>query len=385
MLCGRDGRAPGISNFKENMTAKNRSLLALSCLSVGLALNSSLSGAAAQSGDSFKIRADVDLVTVEVTALDKKGNPVRNLKKEDFQLYEDGKKQEILSIDEVNSAAEASPSGVNPISGATPHRGKTVLIVFADNLLRSDDIKTSRDSAERFVREHMRPQDLFAVAKFDVSMKILQSFTSDRKDVLEAIRHAAGVSVNSTRGLLNELWRALDRIDYSIAQIKGQKSILIYADPVPSENQLYPTDTQSLIPDFPAAPGSPKAASSSSSPSHSRVSGGGNMIPDSDIISNVVYYVVELKAPSANDWRIIGYTRDHAFNGNNDAELDKLDQKISNYYILGFNSSNPEHNGAIRKLEVKTKLSGLTLKYQPGYLDRRPVDVLANTSRKQPF
>ena len=91
------------------MKAKNRSLLVLSCLSVGLAFSPSLSGVAAQSGDSFKIRSEVDLVTVEVTVLDKKGNPVHKLKKEDFQLYEDGKKQEILSIDEVNAASEASP------------------------------------------------------------------------------------------------------------------------------------------------------------------------------------------------------------------------------------------------------------------------------------
>ena len=63
-------------------------------------------------------------------------------------------------------------------------------------------------------------------------------------------------------------------------------------------------------------------------------------------------------------------------------ELDKLDQKLSNYYILGFRSSNPRHDGAIRKLEVKTKLNGIALKYQAGYLDRRPVDALANTKQE---
>ncbi len=51
---------------------------------------------AAQSGNSFKIRMDVDMATAEVSVVDKKGNPVPNLKKQDFQLYEDGRKQEIL-------------------------------------------------------------------------------------------------------------------------------------------------------------------------------------------------------------------------------------------------------------------------------------------------
>jgi hypothetical protein len=361
------------------MTSKRRPVLLLSCLSVVFAFSPSPSLAAAQSGDSFKIRADVDLVTVEVTALDKKGNPVRNLKKEDFQLYEDGQKQEILSIDEVNAASEASPSGVNPISGATSHRGKTVLIVFADNLLKPGDTQTSRDSAEKFVREHMRPQDLFAVAKFDISMKILQNFTSDRKDVLDGIRQAAGVSVNGHRGLLNELLRALDRINYSLAQIKGQKSILIYADPFvyadPFSNSS--TSTASLIPDLavPRLPNDPPPKSS-----HTVSGGWGVSLYQSDLISDVVYYNVELATMGGGERRILGDR--NVLNGNNEAELDRLDQKLSNYYILGFRSGNPKHNGAIRKLEVRTKLSGLTLKYQYGYLDRRPVDALANTKQE---
>ena len=153
------------------------------------------------------------------------------------------KKQEILSIDEVNSASEASPSGVNPIAGTTSHRGKTVLIVFADSLTRPEDIKMSRDSAERFVQEHMRPQDLFAVATFGISMKILQNFTSDRKGVLEAIRHADRVSGTGDFLQLVNLLQALEGITESIANIKGQKSILIYAEPVSTS----PASSSSLL------------------------------------------------------------------------------------------------------------------------------------------
>ena len=94
------------------MAGKLWSVRLLLCLcSIGLIFNitvQSLSGvtaAAPQSDSSFRLRVDVDLATIEVAVLDKKGNPVSNLNKEDFQLYEDGKEQEILSIDEVNSRA----------------------------------------------------------------------------------------------------------------------------------------------------------------------------------------------------------------------------------------------------------------------------------------
>src|SRR5882762_4948833 len=59
------------------------------------------------------------LVLVNVVPHDKKGNLVRDLKKGDFTLFEDGKKQEISTFDFENvdelttaGAAEATVSGV---------------------------------------------------------------------------------------------------------------------------------------------------------------------------------------------------------------------------------------------------------------------------------
>jgi hypothetical protein len=56
---------------------------------------------------------------------------------------------------------------------------------------------------------------------------------------------------------------------------------------------------------------------------------------------------------------------------------------ISNYYILGFQSNNPLHDGSFRKLEVRTKVKGVALKYQAGYQDRSPVDVLASSKQEK--
>jgi hypothetical protein len=66
-----------------------------------------------------------------------------------------------------------------------------------------------------------------------------------------------------------------------------------------------------------------------------------------------------------------------------DGELAKLDQKLSNYYILGFQSKNPKRDGSFRKLQVKTDLKGLTLMYRKGYVDPRPLDTLANSKREK--
>src|SRR6266699_6092028 len=44
------------------------------------------------------IKIETDLVPVDVTVTDAKGRLVRNLKKEDFKLYEDGVEQPIASL-----------------------------------------------------------------------------------------------------------------------------------------------------------------------------------------------------------------------------------------------------------------------------------------------
>src|SRR5437660_7894472 len=77
-----------------------------------------------------RIRVTTELVLVNVVARDKKGNLIRDLKKEDFTLLEDGKKQEISAFDFENvdqpltaAAAEATVSGT-AVAGAVLRAGK---------------------------------------------------------------------------------------------------------------------------------------------------------------------------------------------------------------------------------------------------------------------
>ena len=64
------------------------------------------SGSGQSSGD-YVFRSTVRRVPVDVVVQDKNGNPVTGLKKEDFLIEEDGKKQSILSFDVFNGVAPA--------------------------------------------------------------------------------------------------------------------------------------------------------------------------------------------------------------------------------------------------------------------------------------
>src|ERR1700745_809308 len=60
----------------------------------------------------YRVRVTSELVLVNVVVRDKKGNLVRDLKKEDFTLLEDGKKQAIstFEFENVDELATAGPA-----------------------------------------------------------------------------------------------------------------------------------------------------------------------------------------------------------------------------------------------------------------------------------
>jgi VWFA-related protein len=351
-------------------------------------------GGSAQSGSSFKLRVDVDLVTIEVSALDKNRKAVGNLKMEDFRLYEDGKKQEILSFDEVRGSAAISPKEMSLLGESGRSRGKSVLIVFMENAVAARNLKLARDSVAKFVQAHMQPQDLFAVMSFGASMKILQNLTGEREDVLAAVDKLGSTAVISFS--FEDLLRSLEQISYSIARLKGQKSVLIFG---PSGMGYTPLDRsrynnavnaakRSNVVIYTADPerttggggyaGSGRAVSTPLDPGSvpPELAGALQGSRAGNTSGGLVALTLRTLASDTG-----GFSIDNVLDVN--SELDMLDQQISNYYVVGFQSNNPKHDGTFRKVEVKTDLKGVTLKYRDGYIDRSPIDVLASSRQEK--
>jgi len=333
--------------------------------------------AAAQSGGSFtggsfKLRVDVDLVTIEVYALDSKGKPVRNLKKEDFRLFEDGKEQEIISFDAVDEKTNMPAAPLPVADSGDFHHGKTVLIVFDDSTIPALYFKTSRDIASRFVREHMQPDDLFAVACWNMSMQVFQNLTDDREEVLAAIARTAHSP--TVGGFIEDMLRSLERINDSLAPLKGQKSVLLfgklgyYSGPTLSEtyDKTLTSAKRSNVLYYTVDPGATTGDINAGFMGTSSQSMPGGIVP-----------VTLRSLASASGGASLLDTNDI------NKELDRLDQQISNYYILGFQPNNPKHDGAFRNIKVKTEAKGITLKHRPGYQDKSPIDALAKSKQEQ--
>jgi VWFA-related protein len=134
-------------------------------------------------GTTFKLR--VNLVQVHVTVRDGKGNPIPNLKREDFQIFDQGKVQPItvFAVETRESRKEKALAAAKTQADASgPGETKTVLpdrfvaMEFDDIHLLMEDAMYTRKSAEQFL-DSLAPTDRVGI--FTTSGELTQDFTSD--------------------------------------------------------------------------------------------------------------------------------------------------------------------------------------------------------------
>ena len=118
------------------------------------------------------LKIDTDLVMVEVTATDKRGNYVRNLTADDFRMLIDGRQRKIDFFNVTDEAMQSRP----------------LAVVFALDLsgsLKPDEIETLRTSALKFT-EIIKGESVFAAMAFNYEVKVFQEFTPDQKKIERA-------------------------------------------------------------------------------------------------------------------------------------------------------------------------------------------------------
>jgi len=139
------------------------------------------------------IKIDTDLVPVDVTVTDAKGRLVRNLKKEDFKLLEDGVERPIASFN------------VEKIEGSP----RPVAIVFALDLSGSmtpAEVDRVTDAMREFSRQLASHPAVFALMTFGMHVKTLQSLTGDREKLDRAFERLS----HEPNGMSTHAYDAVD-------------------------------------------------------------------------------------------------------------------------------------------------------------------------------
>ncbi|HYT24518.1 MAG TPA: VWA domain-containing protein [Candidatus Polarisedimenticolia bacterium] len=398
----------------------------------GLLLQAGAPSMAQQTGQAeSRIQVTSELVLVNVVAHDKKGNLVRDLKKGDFTLFEDGKKQEISTFDFENvdelttaGAAEATVSGVT--GGTVLRSGKQtapsldardrrmILLFFDFSAMEPEQIDRSVEAAKNFVSTKMQPADLMALVSLATNMHVDLDFTDDKPKLLAALTaYNSGQGQGFENGDTGSAEGAAetsgafsaDDTDFntfsadrkllalqSLMQVVGklpQKKSLIYfsngisqtgadnqsalraatAAAVKANVSIYSMDIRGLQA-FP--PGG--EAQSASLHGQSAYSGAAVL---NDLNGNAASQ--ETLATLSSD------TGGKAFFDSNDfgAVFSQVQKDSSAYYVLGFTSNNPLKDGKFRRLKVQVIRPDLKLDFRSGYYAGRDFGHLNRADREQ--
>jgi len=375
---------------------------------------SSLYPQAIPSGYVFK--AQTELVLVNVTVHDKNGNPVRNLKREDFKVLEDNKPQQVVSFDLENTDAVASaavaegkllsaapqPStSVSPgvAAGVPPFKDRRLIVMFFDlSGMEPDEIDRSVTAALNYVDKQMAPADLVSVVSLGSSLTVNQDFTSDRatlKKTLESLNLGGGQgfeegTTGTTEGTADtgnsftaddteynvfNTDRRLEALRSVAGQLGGidQKKSLIYfssgMDRTGIENQaelraainaanranlsIYAMDIRGLQAIVPGG-----EAQNASLRGTSPFSGAAMRSAYNSNFTTQETLVT-----------LSGDTGGRAFLDSNDFSrvFTGVQQDTSTYYILGYHSNNPARDGRYRRITVRLNRTDVKVDFRRGY------------------
>jgi VWFA-related protein len=166
---------------------------------------------------------EVSIVNVDTVVTDKQGRRVHGLRKEDFDIYENGVRQPITNFAEYASAREPT-SGVVTITGeaaGTPHAApqppplqRRTIIVFVERFqlpsFRSDPLFAAM---KKLLHDTVRPGDrVMVVSWYRGILGLRQDFTDDPGKIDKAIDDAAQRTTTVIHDEIADLEQEVDSI-----------------------------------------------------------------------------------------------------------------------------------------------------------------------------
>jgi VWFA-related protein len=156
------------------------------------------------------IRVDTSLVTVPISVLDREGRYITNLRKEDFQIFEDGVEQEVALFESVEQQI-------------------TVLLLLDVSGSMYNDLGSLMNAASNFLGQ-LRPNDQVMIATFSDEVNVLFDFKSV-KDVRNGKK--LHIKING----LPPVTMVYDAVEFGLKKMKktrGRKAIVLFSDGVGS-------------------------------------------------------------------------------------------------------------------------------------------------------
>jgi len=368
-------------------------------------------------------RGGVDVVQLDVSALDQKRRPVTDLQQAEFTVLEDGKPRPIVAFVPVALTETAPVAGqaawvrdVAPdvTTNDVKPEGRLVVIMM-DWSIRVDDQVLARRIATAAV-DQLGPGDLAAVVYNSgfANGGTPQNFTADRARLLDAINRPAATAMhNPPRGPMhdprngNEVMiddpegyesgdclcrvcapEAITRVADAVRSVQGRRKVLLF---IGTYFRSY--ESMQGTPSRPNVPGPPAAVTGIVRPSTnwttcaSRIRDAREKMLRATSLANLTIHTldpvgIESAANSPLGGSPIGIQeRQHDLpvladltGGRTvmnteapEAQLPALFDESRAYYLVAFAPADASASGKLHKIEVKVSRPGVTVRTRSGY------------------
>ncbi|MDE1178190.1 MAG: VWA domain-containing protein [Edaphobacter sp.] len=367
---------------------------------------------------TYTLSVKSQLVTESVVVKDKQGKFVPGLTAKDFAVTEDGAAQTIRVFERESLPVDATPLPVTSEDEESIHIYKTLgrtkyatedkarsykdrrLLAFYFDMtaMPPEDQLHALQAAEKFVRTQMTEVDLVSVLRYQGgSVDVLLDFTADRNKILSILEtmvvgegqgSAEGVDDSSSADAgaafgqdtsefnifnTDRQLSALQTTAHMLEQINEKKSLLYFSSGLRlngNDNQaqlhatvdaaikaglsFWPIDARGLVAQAPLGD-----ATQGSSGNSSMYNGGAAQAAND-----------RLQQSQDTLYSLAGDTGGKAFFDNNDLALGivRAQRAISDYYLIGYYTTNTAQNGRFRKIKITVPGNlNASLDYRQGY------------------
>jgi VWFA-related protein len=237
-------------------------LLALLCLCVP---------AISQTQSDDVVRITTNLVQIDAVVT-KNGKPVKDLKAEDFEIFEDGRRQEIISFAYISNVSDnAGTSAITETTGNDPNKPsdptappptpadtprRRVAFVVDDYGLSQPSMAAVRRQLRKFIDQQLKPTDLIAILRTSRAGREVLEFTNDKGRLIKAweqlewnqcsrvgvkaIRRVGDMSTSGCgpgTGSYDDSISSMRAIVRALGQNPGRKSMVIFSDDTPLRDE----------------------------------------------------------------------------------------------------------------------------------------------------
>jgi VWFA-related protein len=371
-----------------------------------------------QSPVTFKV--EINYVEVDAAVFDRQGGFVRDLRRDDFEVLEDGVPQDVTAFTQVDipiERAEPAPlqarTVIEPdvISNARPFEGRVYVIILDDKHTAALRTPQTKKAAEQFITRYMADNDIAAVITTGGGTAT-QEFTSNKRLLLRAVNGFMGQKLRSeTEERLDEYQRqqavprgpggttriedpldmqrgydarialeTLSRISDWVGSIRGRrKAIVFFSEGIDYNvydfNKREATTVQEKMREVFASATRSNVSIYSVDPrglttlgdETIQVSGGFPADPQLNLSLQSFNDALRLSQDSLRS--LSEETGGFAAVNQNDfsGAYSRVVKDSSAYYVLGYYPKNDRRDGRFRKIEVRVKRPGLEVRSRRGY------------------